>query len=237
VGWRLPGSTFGHALGLSGDALRYRADRVIVHYGFCLIVRLGMLPLPGSRFSPERFNTLLAGRRPAERMCERLGVCFDRPILRHGGLGDSIHVSCHSPGKWDEITGGRQGGREMCGHDGTRSRTCRQFVREPNPFGSCMSGRIEATRGVLVALELARRFAVAGRPTYLTCARRRGAGRIANKGDRNWTFAARFHPAISHRAQLQKCTPPPTSSSCRRQPQSRGFNHGDDEARFSRRRW
>jgi glycosyltransferase involved in cell wall biosynthesis len=148
------------ALRLTWDALRFRADLVIVLHGACHLFSLFPLTIFRVRVVPCLFNSLWPKDRRLSQL-QRLVLRTTGWFLRFGAWA-ILSISRAITRQVDEVTGGKHGPivevvpvyrREI-------------FANMPppparSPFRVLYVGRIEADKGVFAALELARRFAVA----------------------------------------------------------------------------
>jgi glycogen synthase len=162
-GWRYHLQQLTWAVRLTWDALRFRADVVIVHYGMCYLFGLWLLPVFRVKVVPNVFNTFWPKDRRLSRM-QRIVLRLTGQFLRWGAWA-ILSISHAITRQLDELTGGRHGPvfemlpvyrREYFAHLPLPP------ANRP-PFHVLYVGRIEADKGVFVVLELARRFATAGR--------------------------------------------------------------------------
>jgi glycogen synthase len=159
-GWRYHLQQLTWAFRLTWDALRFRADMVIVLHGACHLFGLLLLPVFRVRVVPCLFNTLWPKDRRLSRV-QRLVQTLTGWFLRFGAWA-IISLSRAITRQVDELTGGRHGPVFEC-HPVYSRNLFANFPPPPisrTPFRVLYVGRIEADKGVFVVLELARRFAV-----------------------------------------------------------------------------
>jgi glycosyltransferase involved in cell wall biosynthesis len=162
-GWRYHLQQFTWSLRLTWDALRFRADVVIVHLGMCHLFGLALLPLARVKVVPCLFNTFWPKDRRLSRM-QRLVLTLTGRFLRRQAWA-ILSMSRAITRQVDELTGGRHGPivefLPVYRRDSFATMPPPPAAR--SPFRVLYVGRIETDKGVFLALELARRFAAAGR--------------------------------------------------------------------------
>jgi glycogen synthase len=206
AGWRYHVQQFGWSLRLTWDALRFRADVVIVHYGMGYLFGLGLLPLARVKVVPCLFNTLWPKDRRLSRM-QRLVTSLTGRFLRRGAWA-ILSMSRAITRQVDELTGGRHGPvvEFLPVYRRDSFATMPSPPANRKPFRVLYVGRIETDKGVFLVLELARRFAAAGRTEieFDLC----GAGAALDELQRKATelgVAARFRThGHCGRAKLQE---------------------------------
>jgi glycosyltransferase involved in cell wall biosynthesis len=151
------------ALRLTWNALRFRANVAIISYGACHWIGLILLPLFRVRVVPCLHNALYPpGRKLA--LGQRLELRSAAWFFRFGAWA-VLSCSRVVSRQLDAITRGRHGVVEEFLPVYQRE----YFVDMPppsaerRPFRVLYVGRVEADKGVFIVLELARRFAAAGR--------------------------------------------------------------------------
>ncbi len=163
AGWRYHFQQFTWSLRLTWDALRFRADIVIVHLGMCYLFGLALLPLVGIKVVPCLFNSFWPKDRRLSRM-QRLVLWLTGRFLRRRAWA-ILSMSRAISRQVDELTGGRHGPivefLPVYRRDSFADMPPPPAIRMP--FRVLYVGRIEADKGVFLALELARRFTASGR--------------------------------------------------------------------------
>ena len=163
AGWRYHVQQLGWAVRLTWYALRFRADVVIVLYGMCHLFGLFLLPIVGVKVVPNVFNTFWPKDRRASRV-QRLVLALTGQFLRRGAWA-ILSISRAITRQVDEISGGRHA--PVVDLLPVYRRESFAGIPPPaqsrSPFRVLYVGRIEADKGVFLVLELARRFAAAGR--------------------------------------------------------------------------
>jgi glycogen synthase len=149
------------------DALRYRADAVIVNYGSCHLFLLGMLPLFGIQVIPSFHNILMVSNRQPNKMQRHIFQLNGRFLRRRAhavlSISEAVDQQLLAISQSDAVRIERFSGVYESAWFGTIT----QPEWDQRPFRVLFMGRLEQDKGIYTLLDLARRFQASKLPVVI----------------------------------------------------------------------